>query len=83
MKLSQFDQVKLAMLMSENDYTCGSQLSPPDHRLHKKVDVRLNLSCAMPVEIPYYGADVGRKDICGHCGCAETQIDLELKKKTI
>ena len=34
----------------------------------------------MPVEIPYYGADVGRKDICGHCGCAEAQIDLELKK---
>ena len=46
----------------------------------KTVDVRPNLNCAIPVEIPYYGANVGRKDICGHCGCAETQIDLELKK---
>ncbi|XP_070559193.1 uncharacterized protein [Ptychodera flava] len=80
-KLSQTDQIKLAILMSENDYTCGAELSPPDHRLHEKVALRPHLSCAVPVEIPYYGADVGQKDVCAHCGCDEAQIDAELKKQ--
>ena len=71
----------LAKALSEYQYTCGSHLSPPDEKrkLALSLVLRPNLQCAMQVEVPYYASDVGRKDICSHCGMEDTMVNLELK----
>ena len=34
------------------------------------------------MEVPYYAAsDIGRKDICSHCGVENTIMNAELKTK--
>ena len=75
--------MSLAVAMSEFDlYTCGAPLLPPNHPLIHTVMLRGNLTCASPIELPFYGtsADVGRKDLCAHCGIEGGEIDNELKK---
>ena len=69
-------------MMSSFDYTCGSHLfSPNDKRkLALSMVLRPNLQCAMQVEVSYYGSDVGRRDICSHCGIEGAIVDAELKK---
>ena len=80
-KLTERQKVSLVTSMSEYDYTCGAPVLPPSNTLHSKVMVRAFLTCSMPVEIPYYGSELGKKDICAHCVAEEAEIDQELKKK--
>ena len=82
-KLSQRHALTLAIALSEDDlYTCRSPLLAPDHPLVEKVMLRKNLSCLSPIELPYYGAsDIGRKDLCTHCGNEGGEIDSNLKKQ--
>ena len=57
-----------------------------------KIDIRHNMtparniscfefSCAMEVEIPYCGAELGRTNVCSHCGDPESSVNVELKTK--
>ena len=71
----------LVITLSEFEYNCGSPVVEPDHFLKNKVFVRPGLSCATPVEIPYYSSDIGCKDLCAVCAAPDAQIDAELKKK--
>ena len=68
-KLTERQKVSLVVSLSEYDYTCGA------------VMVRASLTCAMPVEIPNYGSELGRRDICALCAAEEAETDQELKKK--
>ena len=43
--------------------------------------LRPNLQCAMQIELCYYGADIGRKDLCSHCATEDAIVCVELKKK--
>merc|ERR1712002_133313 len=73
----------LAKSLSDHDYTCGSHLfSPAEKRkIALSMVLRPNLQCAMPIEICYYGADIGRKDLCSHCASPEAVVCPELKNK--
>ncbi|KAK7092705.1 hypothetical protein V1264_008410 [Littorina saxatilis] len=80
-KLNQRQQVLLASSLSEFEYSCGSQLFPPScGSLLKELVLRPNITCATPIELPYYGADLGRKDLCAYCGEQDAYTDQELKK---
>ena len=53
-------------------YTCGSSLQDlcgAEDPVLSRIFVRANLSCADPVEIPYYSSEAFR-DACIHCGTA-------------
>ena len=80
-KLTERQKVFLVTSMSNYVYTCGAPVLPPSNTLHSKVMVRAFLTCSMPVEVPYYGLELGRKDIRAHCMAEEAEIDQELKKK--
>lgn len=80
-KLSERQNVSVVISLSEYDYTCGSALLPPSHPLAHKIMCRDNLSCATPVEIPFYGSGIGRLDICCFCGTEGGEVDTELKRK--
>ena len=56
---------------------------PPDQSpsLLKGLEVKLTLSCAHPVELAYYAAELGRRDLCAHCGDENAHLDTELKKR--
>ena len=58
-KLTERQKVSLVVSVSEYDYTCGAPVLPPGNILSSKVMVRASLTCAMPVEIPYYGSELG------------------------
>ena len=70
-KLDYRHKMMLARNMSSFEYSCGSFLFPPmeKRKLTIAMTVRLNLTCGIQVELPYYGdnGDLGRKDICSHC----------------
>lgn len=83
-KLTERQKVITVLHISElYDYSCGFPLFEKDHSLCSQIFVKSGISCAMPVEVSYYvGPDeVGRKDICAHCGTPEASVDQELKKK--
>ena len=46
-----------------------------------RVMTKANLQCGVGVEMAYYstGSNIGRKDICCHCGIEEGKILIELK----
>lgn len=73
----------LDVLLEDNLYTCGAPISAPDHVLHERIMTRRGLTCAIPIELPYYShtTSVGRKDLCAWCGVEETVMDPELVKK--
>ena len=75
-KLDIRHKMMLAKSLSDHDYTCGSHLfSPAEKRkLAVSMVLRPNLQCAMPIEICYYGADIGRKDLCSHCASPEAVV---------
>ncbi|WAR05994.1 LOW QUALITY PROTEIN: hypothetical protein MAR_021363 [Mya arenaria] len=81
-KLSQRKEVLLATCLSDYDYSCGAQLFPPSapSTLKSSVVIRPFLQCASPIELCYYGADLGRKDLCTYCADLESETDAELKK---
>jgi hypothetical protein len=80
-QLSEHQKISLVLEFSQYDYTCGSPILPPEHNLVNKVTVRPDLSCAQPMEIPYYSSNLGRKDLCGICGTEESLSPLELKQQ--
>ena len=82
-KLSERQKVLLAVSLSEYEYSCGSSLFAPSvtGNLKRSMCLRPNLQCILPVEIPYYGSDLGRKDLCGYCGIEETATDTGLKEQ--
>jgi len=80
-KLTDRQKMQLALLMSQYDYTCGSPATPPTHTLHGKVLTRLTLTCESTIEIPYYSAEIGRKDVCCYCASEGATVDDNLKKQ--
>ena len=82
-RLNNNQRVLLAKTMSSFEYSCGSFLFPPSEKgkTAQTLCIRPNLQCAMQIELPYYGSEVGRADKCSHCGGNNGVIDAELKKK--
>ena len=82
-KLGQRKETLLATALSEYEYSCGSVLFPPSApaSLRNSVVVKEDLQCAMPVEVAYYGAELGRKDICSYCAQVNTTVDPDLKRE--
>ena len=79
-KLTQRQELSLAIAVSAYEYTCGSFLLPPSSPLQSYITLRPQLQCSLPIEIPYFGASLGRKDLCAHCGDPDGVTDAELKK---
>ena len=80
-RLSETHKIILATLLSEYVYTCGAPLTPPDSILFSTVMTKINLQCGAGIEMAYYstGSNIGRKDICCHCGIEESKILIQLK----
>ena len=69
--------------VSSFDYSSGNFLFPPEerHKLGQAMVVHSDLSCGFHIKIPYYGnGELGRWDLCSHCGGTEAEIDSKLKK---
>ncbi|KAL8593751.1 hypothetical protein ACOMHN_032357 [Nucella lapillus] len=43
--------------------------------------IKTQITCANPIELSYYAADLGRKDLCAYCGTQDAYTDAELKQK--
>ena len=72
----------LAVALSEYEYSCGSNLIPPScESLLQELTLNAHLTCQQPIEVAYYGSDVGRKDLCCRCGGVNGVVDPDLKKK--
>ena len=80
-RLSERQKLGLAIVFSEYEYSCGSEVVPPEHSLHDKVFVRTTLTCESRIESSYYSSDIGRKDTCCFCACPEAEVDGDLKKQ--
>ncbi|KAL3865743.1 hypothetical protein ACJMK2_043103 [Sinanodonta woodiana] len=72
-KLTARDQRALTHTLEKYDYTCGSVITPDG-----KSVVRLQLSCAVHIEFPYYASNIGRPDICAHCGAVGAEKSQEM-----
>lgn len=81
-KMSQRQQVLLASLMSEFEYTCGSPLTSPGSALHSKYTTRPGMFCNTPIELCYYSSTLQcPKDLCTYCSDTGAEVDQNLKKK--
>ena len=82
-KLSQRQEVLLASSLSESDYTCGSYLFPPADEISitNSMSVKTQITCAAPIELAFYAAELGRKDLCALCAAENAHVSQELKKK--
>ena len=83
-KLDFRHMVILARNISSFEYSCGSELFPPEEKrkLAKAMTLRPGLTCADQIEVPYYGeSNVGRKDLCSHCGSNNSAKSEEMIKK--
>ena len=80
-RLSERQKVNLCVSMSECDYTCGAPLLPPNDPYVSVAVTKQNLVCAQPIEISFYSASIGRRDLCAHCGIEEAHTNEELKTK--
>lgn len=80
-KLSQRQEVTLALSLSEYDYTCGGPVLSPNNSLAKCIQIRTEISCISPIEVPYYSSGIGRGDLCAYCATEDSQCNMELKKK--
>ena len=69
-KLEYRQRLFLAKQISNFEYSCGFYLFPPseNQKVANLMIIRPNLQCSMQIEVPYYSSDVGRKDVCSHCG---------------
>lgn len=83
-KLTEGQRTSLAASLSEYDFTCGAPVVQEGHPLNCKVTVR-SLDCNQPLEFAFYGAHLGRKDLCGRCGQegADPMTDLKKRFKTV
>ena len=83
-KLSAHENGILTRILGLYQYSCGSELQelkPEDSdkapricALLEKVFVKANLSCASPMEIPYYSSGVF-PPVCYHCGAQNTDTE--------
>lgn len=84
-KLSERENVLFAVALSEIENTCGAALLPPDMSLSKRAMLRANLSCAVPIEVHFYGSsfdnDLGNRDLCVYCSAEGSETDQELRKQ--
>ena len=71
----------LTLLIADYEYSCGAPILPPNHSLAETCNVRINITCADPVEIAYYGTGFGRTDICPYCLAEDVQINSDNRKK--
>jgi hypothetical protein len=74
-------KLEMAILLSENDYTCGAPLTPPGHVLHGKIYSRLEMTCESYIELSYYSSsnEIGKKPgLCCYCAADNTQRDSAL-----
>lgn len=67
--------------LSEYDYTCGAPVLPPNHNLAIFIQIRTEMSCISPIEVPHYSSGIGRGDLCAHCATEDSQCNMDLKKK--
>ncbi|KAL3862195.1 hypothetical protein ACJMK2_008182 [Sinanodonta woodiana] len=77
-KLTARDQRALTCTLEKYDYTCGSVITPDGDIQQGKVFVRLQLSCAVHIEFPYYASNIGGPDICAHCGAIGAEKSQEM-----
>lgn len=61
--------------MTEFDYTCGAAIADSKQLLLKHVSVRSNLTCAVAVEVTYYGSGLGQPDICAYCAWSGAEVN--------
>ena len=80
-KLTERQKMQMALVMSEYEYSCGAPATPPGHGLHGHVFARLNITCENIIEVLYYSAAIGRRDLCCYCGVGDTEINQDLKKR--
>jgi hypothetical protein len=75
----------IALSISEYDFTCGAPLADPNIDLLRKVEIRRNITCAHPVELPFYSAggnlQVQTATICCYCASDDGIVDQSLKSK--
>ena len=80
-KLSDSKLVSLLMGISDFDFTCGAPILPLAHPLVSTAHVRMDLTCATPIEYSYYSSKkIGRVDLCCHCAKPDIPVDQELNK---
>jgi hypothetical protein len=76
-KLTVRQQANLQRDIDESDFTCGSPVTE-SILIHAKARP---LGCNDPVEVCYYGSNLGQLDLCAHCGQSGGEVSQELKKK--
>ena len=80
-KLTLQQELRLAKTLSHYNFTCGSHLLPPDSPQYMLLlSTKGNINCAHPIEVAFYGADMGRKDLCCLCASPEGVTDPLLKE---
>ncbi len=71
-------------MLAEVEYSCDDIITAPwstDQTHHNTVHTRLPLNCADPIELQYYAADHGRKNICCYCCEENVQRDANYLKE--
>jgi hypothetical protein len=74
-------KLELTLLLSENDYTCGAVIIPPNHPLHGHVFTRLEMPCESYIELAFYSTtnDICKKPgLCCYCAAENTPRDQDL-----
>ena len=84
-KPSSRQQLDLAVLISDSDYSCGAPLVLQESPLYDKIHVRHSITCGNLVETAYYSSKLGRSDICAHCArpAGKLLADLKSRFKTV
>ena len=72
-KLKSDEHAKLQKLLKTHIYICGTSFA--DINENPVAYVRENLSCSVPIEIPYYGVDF--PNICIYCGSPKNPRAIE------
>lgn len=80
-RLTERHQTLIALNISEYDYSCGAELADPNQSVLKNVFFRPGLTCAVAVELSYYGSGLGQPDICCFCASEGAEVSAELRKK--
>lgn len=80
-KLTVKEKDDLDKSLNEYVYSCGGPLMSPFSPLFGNCMCRAPLACSSPIETPYYGCELGRKDLCCYCAVEGCCVDQELKKQ--
>ena len=82
-KLNHNQRMLLAKSISSFENSCGAFLFPPDKKSKTTgtLCIRPSLQCAMQIEVPYYGSNVGKADKCSHPGGNNTVVSQKPKRR--